>query len=197
MASSVADLYSNGLDFVTSIVDRLPDDAWDRPSPCADWRLLDVLGHLGITTRFGIDVLEGRQAAWQPPSRPGDAVEGPPKEWWRQLAAHAHEVIAGVDLDRTVETPAGPRRVGAGLTFPAVDLYVHGWDMARAVGLEVDIPPEAVRFGRSVLEPIPAEQLRRPATFGPEVPAPEDASPTAAFLAWTGRDPGWAGPLRA
>ncbi|HLI01915.1 MAG TPA: TIGR03086 family metal-binding protein [Acidimicrobiales bacterium] len=197
MPSPVGDLYAQGLDFVTSIVQQLPDDVWDRPSPCADWRVLDVLGHLGITTRFGIDTLEGRRPAWQPPATPGDAVQGPPQAWWSDLAAHAHRALAGVDLQQTVETPAGPRRIDAGLTFPAVDLYVHGWDMARAAGRDVEIPVEAVQFGRSVLEPIPAEQLRRPVTFGPEVPAPDGATVTAAFLAWTGRDPAWPGPLRA
>jgi uncharacterized protein (TIGR03086 family) len=196
MVQTAADIYRSGLDFATSVIDRFPGDAWDRPSPCAEWRALDVLGHLGATTRFGIQLLEGEQPAWQPASPPGDSVEGDPKEWWRGLADRARQVMSGVDLTQTVETPGGRRTIGEGLSFPAVDLYLHGWDLARSVGVAVEIPGEAIDFAHSVLDPIPDEQLRGPSTFGPEVPVGSAATSTAAFVAWAGRDPAWSTPGR-
>lgn len=179
------------MDFVTSVIDRFPDGGWDRPSPCADWRALDVIGHLGATTAYGIELLEGGQPGWQPSARPGDAVRGDPKEWWRELATRARALMSRVDLSATVDTPGGSRTVADGLGFPAVDLYVHGWDLARCAGVEVEIPEDAIEFAHSVLDPIPDEQLRGPNTFGPEVPLGAETTPTVAFIAWTGRDPAW------
>jgi uncharacterized protein (TIGR03086 family) len=191
MVQTAADAYVDGLDFITGVVDRYPDGGWDRPSPCTEWRALDVLGHVGATTRFGIELLEGRQPAWQPSSTPGRSVEGDPKEWWRELAGRARQVMSGVDLTAMVDTPAGRRSVGDGLSFPAVDLYLHGWDLARSAGGDVEIPGEAIEFAHSVLDPVPEQNLRGPATFGPEVPVGSEATPTVAFVAWAGRDPAW------
>ncbi len=194
MVTSPGEIYISGLEFATSVVDRFPSAGWEGPSPCAGWRALDVLGHLGATTQFGTRLLEGAATSWQPPSIPGQMVEGEPASWWRDLALHALEVARGVDLDRVVDTPAGRRSVGAGLTFPAVDLYVHSWDLARSGGFDVEIPAEAIEFSRSVLERIPEEQLRRPATFAPPAHVSGELTPTGAFVAWTGRDPEWAPP---
>jgi hypothetical protein len=47
------------------------------------------------------------------------------------------------DLTTVVDSPMGRRSIGEGLSFPAVDLFVHGWDLARSVGAEGVIPPEA------------------------------------------------------
>lgn len=191
VTSTAADVYSSGLDFFSWVIARFPDDAWERPSPCTGWRALDILGHVGAATSFGIDLLEGRQPAWQPSPTPGDAVEGLPKHWWRELAARAQKAMSGIDLARTVDTPAGPRSIAEGLGFPAVDLYVHGWDMARTAGIDVEIPEPAIQFAHSLLDQIPDEQLRGPSTFAAEVEVAEGAPPTAMFIGWTGRDPAW------
>lgn len=79
-----------------------------------------------------------------------------------------------------------------GLRFPALDLFVHAWDQGRSVGVDVEIPADAVAFAHAALDPIPAAQLRGPGTFAGEVAAPADATPTEVFVAWTGRDPRWA-----
>lgn len=45
--------------FFDAIVERVPADAWSGPSPCARWRALDVLGHVGKATAYGIEALVG------------------------------------------------------------------------------------------------------------------------------------------
>lgn len=194
MASDAAGIYLDGLAFVSAVVDRYPDSGWDRPSPCEGWRARDVLGHLGATTLYGMELLRRGQASWQPPAVPGDAVGDDPRQWWDAMAGDAARVIAATDTAMIVDTPTGARRAGDGLSFPAVDLYVHAWDIARSAGMDVAIPAEAIDFAHSVLDPLPVERLRRPATFAPEVPVPAGAEPTAAFVAWTGRDPQWTAP---
>jgi len=37
------------------------------------------------------------------------------------------------------------------------------------------------------VEAAPEDELRRPGMFGPAKPAPEDATPTAQFMAYVGR----------
>ena len=85
----------------------------------------------------------------------------------------------------------GRRSTGEGLSFPALDLYIHGWDIAKSAGFDLVIPAEAIEFAHAVIDPIPSEQVRNARVFAAEKPAPADSTDSEAFLAWTGRDPAW------
>lgn len=183
--------FLRGLDFFTSAVRQLSAEDWHRASPCQGWRALDVLGHVGQATQFGTLLLQGAQPTWSPADPPGALVEGSPAAWWDDLAGQARRVVEGVDLSREVDSPAGRRSIGQGLSFPAVDLYIHGWDIARSAGCDVAIPAEVIEFAHAIIDPVPAEQVRTPRVFAAEKPVPADATDSAAFLAWTGRDPAW------
>lgn len=88
----------------------------------------------------------------------------------------------------------GRRTIGQGLSFPALDLYIHGWDVAKSAGFDLAIPSEAIEFAHAVIAPIPAEQVRSSRVFGAEKPAPADATESEVFIAWTGRDSAWHAP---
>lgn len=183
--------YDNGLDFFGAVVRAVPAGDWGRPSPCAGWSALDVLGHVGLSTGVGVTILRGETVTVSPVEPPSAAVSGDPVAWWDELEAGAHAALKSVDdLDRIVDSPAGPRTVREGLSFPAADLYMHGWDLATATGRDIEIPAEAIEFIEGLFADIPDEITRRPGVFGPPVSAPEDASPTDVLMAFAGRDPG-------
>ncbi|MHB2023343.1 MAG: TIGR03086 family metal-binding protein [Mycobacteriales bacterium] len=185
-------VFLGGLDFFGAAVARLAASDWDRPSPCAGWRALDVVGHIGSAVRFGTKLLLEEGPVWEPLEPPGAAVEGDPGSWWQRLVGPAREAVSGVELSRVVDSPMGRRSIEEGLSFPALDLFVHAWDLSRVVGAEVEIPAEAIEFARRVIDPIPAEQVRSPGVFAAAVAPAPDATPTQRFIAWTGRDPRWA-----
>ncbi len=186
--------FVEGLDFFSASVNLLQDRDWQRPSPCSEWTALDVLGHVGTAVGFGTALLSGGEPEWSPADPPGAAVEGDPRSWWDALVAPARAAVADVDLTVVVDSPFGRRSVGDGLSFPALDLFVHAWDLARSAGGDVVIPDEAIEFARIVLEPVPEEQMRSPRVFGGAVDPPTASSPSESFIAWTGRDSRWAPP---
>jgi uncharacterized protein (TIGR03086 family) len=172
-------------------VDQLHDLDWERPSPCAGWRAVDVLGHIGAGVDFGTRLLTTGEMTWVPPADPpGSIVEGDPTKWWDAKVAPAKASLEGVDLTRVIETPMGSRTVAEGLSFPAIDLFVHAWDIGSAAGVAVTLPDEAVEFGREMFAPMSPEMYRSDRVFGAEV-AVDDGSASDGFLAWTGRDPHW------
>jgi uncharacterized protein (TIGR03086 family) len=181
--------FVHGLDFFSAVVDQVPNDGWERPSPCAGWSALDVLGHVGFATEFGTKLLRSETPDFSGfPDPPRSAVTGDPQQWWQGMVAPAKEAVRGVDLTRVVDSPIGKRSIGDGLSFPGVDLFIHGWDLAHSVGSDVVIPADAMDFAHQVLDPIPDQQKRSPRVFGPEKNVPTDASPQVRFLAWAGRD---------
>jgi uncharacterized protein (TIGR03086 family) len=183
-------VFLSGLDQFGSVVDRMPASAWSAGSPCAGWTALDVLGHLGSAIGFGVAILDGRTYDWPTFERPSDLVDGAPASYWSAIATPARAAVVGVDLDATRATPMGVRTIGEGLAFPAVDLFVHAWDIGRAGGISVEVPDDVIAFAHSHIDPIPEEMMRgAKGAFGPSVAAPPDATPSELFLAWTGRSP--------
>jgi len=72
--------------------------------------------------------------------------------------------------------------------FLCFDLVVHGWDLARAQGLDDAIAPDDIARVRAHAEAF-GDALRSPGAFGPEVAAPSDADDQARLLAFLGRRP--------
>jgi uncharacterized protein (TIGR03086 family) len=184
-------VYLKGLDLFSAVVNQFPPGEWEAASPCAGWRALDVLGHVGVATWYGIELLAGRAPDWKPLERPGDGVEGEPTAWWAGLAGKVRELTRAVDLSKEIDTAAGRRSIRDGLSFPAVDLFIHAWDLGRCVGIDVEIPPDVVEFAHSVLGMVPDAQLRSHRVFASEAIVPPGATPTEEFIAWTGREPRW------
>lgn len=181
------EVFIEGLAAFGDVVDAVPGEGWDAPSPCAGWSARDVLGHLGTSVGMGASFLAGEQPTFPEADRPGDLVPDDPAAWWHELADRARAALAGADLDLVMETPMGPRTVRDRLAFPAIDLYVHAWDIGRATGVPVEVPQDVIDFAHRYIDPLPAEMVRRPGIFDPEQPAPADATPTEAFVAWSGR----------
>jgi len=187
-------VFVEGLGFFSASVTLLQDRDWQRASPCSEWTALDVLGHVGTTVGFGTKLLCGEQPEWSPSDPPGTNVVGDPRSWWDALVTPARQAVADVDLTLVVDSPVGRRTIGDGLSFPALDLFIHAWDLARCVGRNVMIPPEAIEFAHVIFGPIPSEQMRSPRIFGEPLAAPPGATHSEDFVAWTGRDPRWTSP---
>ena len=97
-------------------------------------------------------------------------------------------------LDRGFLLPAiTPQPVPARLAigFHLVDYVVHGWDVARALGLAYELPPDVLAAALPIAEAVPDNEARLEpgAAFAPRVPEPGD-DPLNRILALLGRDPG-------
>jgi uncharacterized protein (TIGR03086 family) len=185
------DVFELGLDEFGKVACRLQPEDWDRPSPCEGWTALDVLGHLSTSVNMGTNVLQGFEPDWPEFDRPADLVDDEPWEFWLQTDARARWALdEEPDLELVMDTPMGKQTVRQRLAFPAIDVWVHAWDVGRAAGIAVEILPDAIELAHRVIDPLPVELVRgATGAFGPEVPAPPDATPTEAFIAWTGRRP--------
>jgi uncharacterized protein (TIGR03086 family) len=72
----------------------------------------------------------------------------------------------------------------------AIEIAVHGWDLAKGCGHDRDIPSSlAEELGQ--LAPLVVSHRDRPHRFGHPVPVSPDASPGDRLVAFLGRDPRW------
>ena len=179
---SVQDLALAGAE-VGALIARIRPEQWSRPTPCAEWTVRDVVHHLvGLNLVFAA-ILDGSPM----PERDADILGHDPLEAYRGSSAAAHRAFArpGV-LER--EFP-GPRGVATGemrLQIRLADLITHGWDLARATGLELRIPDAMAEKALAVAQLQMAAQSRA-GRFDKPQPVDGDAPAIDRLAAFLGR----------
>ncbi|MGW7273505.1 TIGR03086 family metal-binding protein [Streptomyces sp. NPDC054864] len=181
---------------LAAVAEGVSDEQLAAPTPCPEYRVRHLLGHLvGLTGAF-------RDAARKDlgphlDQDPGSAVPDLDPEWraalpklldelteaWRDPAAYEGMTRAGgVDL---------PGAVAGAVAMD--ELVVHGWDVARATG-QAYAPDEAsLRVAQGLLTPQEGDDSGN-SLFGAVVPVPDDAPLLDRVIGLSGRDPGWAPP---
>ncbi|WP_026930041.1 TIGR03086 family metal-binding protein [Glycomyces tenuis] len=168
--------------FAELVESASPGD-WARPSPVAAWTAIDVVKHLvewsrGFLAGAGIEL--------------GDLdVEADPAAAWKR---HTAEIQAIMDdpAGRVHSNPhTGDMPVDEAIDrFYTNDVWMHSWDLATALGREIDLGAERCRAALEGMKPIES-MLRDSGQYGPAVPVAAGASAQDELVAFIGRDPAW------
>ena len=171
-----------------------------RPTPCADWTLHGLLRHM-IAQHCGFAAAsagDGELAQWMLRPLGEDPVAA-----YRAAAECVLDAFAADGaLDRDFPLPEivsdqmFPARQAIG--FHLVDYVVHSWDVARTLGLPVDLDPDLVDTALRVAQAVPGggARLEPGAAFGPAVdwagrPGGSAGSGLNQIVALLGRSPRW------
>ncbi len=182
--------YLRALDRLGAVVDAVPAERWDAPTPCPDWSARQLAGHLVDGQGQVLAMLTG-EGPRVPVTDPGalGLLAGPaPAGSWRRAHQSAAAALRGAAPDAAVATPLGPRTVEQLLGIAFVEPVVHTWDLATATGRPADLDPDAVR---ALLPGVLAlgGQLQATGMYAPAVPVPDDAPAQDRLLAALGRRP--------
>lgn len=77
--------------------------------------------------------------------------------------------------------------------FYTTDVWMHSWDLAKALGREPDLGRERCAAVLAAMGPI-EQILRESGEYGPAVPVAPQASAQDRLMAFIGRDPAWKPP---
>ncbi|MEV0257814.1 TIGR03086 family metal-binding protein [Streptomyces sp. NPDC050732] len=181
---------------VARIAGRVTDDRLAAPTPCPEYAVRHLLGHvLGLSSAFA----QAARKEFGPglDQDPGSVVPdiGP---GWRDELPKALDALA--DAWRDPAARQGMTRAG-GVDLPgevaglvALDeLVVHGWDLARATGQEYAPDEASLEAAKALLTPTGEEDGDGGGLFGAAVPVPDDAPLLDRVIGLSGRDPGWRG----
>ena len=130
-----------------TVVAALEPQHWDRPSPCTQWSVFDVIDHVVAGERFTVEVLAGASLAEAVEAQVGldpqnaDAVG--------QVTDAAAAALAAFDgsLDRIIDHRVGRISARRMLGFRIIDQLGHTWDVATATDQPVALDPDALAFG--------------------------------------------------
>jgi uncharacterized protein (TIGR03086 family) len=176
------------------VLAKVSSEALDQATPCASWKVRDLVNHIvGSTYWFAATVETGVAPASE------DDVGGPDVTGGDIMAAFADgskRAIAAFSapgaMDKLLKLPFGEMPGAAFVMMAANDQFQHGWDLAKATGQATDLDPDlASDFLGFVRAAIP-DAFRGPdgkAPFGPVVSVPESASPANQLAGFLGRTP--------
>src|SRR6476619_4471728 len=173
------------------LVEGISDDQLDRPTPCPDYTVGDLLDHINsLSLAFVSAANKTNEVGKRPPM--GDAARL--GDDWRTRIPPQLATMA--DAWRDPEAWNGMTVIGGGDTPAEVtgligldELIVHGWDIARATGQEFQSDDESLEACRSVLVmfAVPGKPVEPGAPFGTVVDVPEDAPLLDRVLGLSGR----------
>ncbi|MER7476702.1 TIGR03086 family metal-binding protein [Streptomyces sp. NPDC126510] len=180
---------------LAQLVAGVGDDQLADPTPCPEYAVRHLLGHLaGLSAAFRDAARKdlGTTTDTSPGSALPDLAPG-----WRGELPEVLDELAGAWRDPAAWT--GMTRAG-GVDLPgeiaglvAVDeLVIHGWDLARATGQSYHPDPAALRACHAFLA-ASADDPQRDAIFGPIVTLDADAPLLDRAVGLSGRDPAWTG----
>jgi uncharacterized protein (TIGR03086 family) len=156
-------------------------DRWNAQSPCTEWRARDVVAHVVDNHRRLIAEVAGGE------SKPMTPDEDPKAAWTSAYATMRELTEDPEAMARSVQGPMGPVPLEQMLPqFVCMDMLVHTWDLARAVGGDERLDEQSVRDAYETLKPMDA-MIRQPNVFGPKLDPPPGADVQTQFLYFLGR----------
>ena len=179
-----------------ALVEQVRPEDLHRPTPCASWDLAALLAHMTAQHRGFAAAAAGGGAsmeAWRAHPLGGDPA-----------ADYAHAsalLIASFAAEDVLTKVFALPEFGAGVAVPGrqaisfhfIDYVVHGWDVARSLGVHFELPADLLRKAVPVAEAVPDgnRRLVPGAAFAPQRPALDDGDPLERILALLGRSPSW------
>jgi uncharacterized protein (TIGR03086 family) len=181
--SEISERYQRLSDAFAAKVAAVPNDAWEEPSPCEGWTVRDLVQHVVDTQGLFLGFV-GKELGDIP-----SVKDDPAAAWDAARAKIQHELddpkLATAEFDGFLGRTTFEASVDK---FLAVDQVVHGWDLARAAGLDETIDPADVARVRDIAESY-GDMMRSPQAFGPAVETPAGVDEQASLLAFLGRHP--------
>lgn len=180
---------------VARLATAVDDTRLDGPTPCPDYAVRHLLGHIaGLTVAFAD---AGRKRLG--PTTDTDPTSALPDLGadWREQLPRLLDELAEVWRDPAAWT-GGTRAGGVELTGDVAgavalnELVVHGWDLARATGQEYAPDEASLAVSYAMVSAATVDPADTKGTlFGPPLPVRDDAPLLEKVVALSGRDPSW------
>ena len=179
--------YRTALTWVRTLADGVPADRLADPTPCAEWDVRGMLGHLVAT----VDRLRVIGEGGDPQTTPR-VVEGVADDGWTDALIAAEDKMAAVwaddaVLDELVTVPWGRVPGRAAVWGYIREALVHGWDLAVATGQSPEADPVTAEAALAETKRVmPAEPRGGPIPFAAPVAPRPGAGPTEQLANWCG-----------
>ncbi|WP_165967952.1 TIGR03086 family metal-binding protein [Saccharopolyspora elongata] len=148
-------------------------------TPCTGWDLRMLVAHVNDSLAVVADTLVSRVPDdGEDSADPVETLRNRARVLLETCLAHPDDVhVGGLPLDGRIAAATG-----------ALEIAVHGWDIARACGRDSPIP-DGLATALVRLAPMVVTEATRPFLFRPPVAWSRQAAPGERLVAYLGRNP--------
>ncbi|MEU6184257.1 TIGR03086 family metal-binding protein [Streptomyces coeruleorubidus] len=183
-------IFARALDQAEKQVAAVSHDELSNRTPCADYDVRALLGHLVSVLHKLARVGTGGDARGVP-----DVIDGIADDGWASAFTRARSEVERVwaddeRLDRMVELPWATLPGRDALEAYTHEFTAHSWDLAHATRRLAELDPDlAAQALEAFSKFAPPEERTEQGPFGPVVPMPDDADVYTRLAAYLGRRP--------
>jgi len=165
----------------------------DDPTPCASWKVRDLINHMVQAPEFAATVAGTRDFS----NHRGEEVDHAAGDYlaaYDTATGRALDALRGEGaLEGMVKMPFGELPAAAFATIATGDAFVHGWDLAKATGQAAgDLDPALAEELLVEVQPLMPDNFRGAdgvTPFGPRVEVADDAPAADRLAGFLGRQP--------
>ncbi|WP_213574335.1 TIGR03086 family metal-binding protein [Rhodococcus oxybenzonivorans] len=180
-------LYREALAWTTGLIDAVREDQLAASTPCADFDVRTLLGHLVATVERARVIGEGGDPSTIP-LVVTDFSDGDYAAAYRSAIERMWPAWSDDRLDADVRAPWGTVPGRAAVWGYINETLVHGWDIAVATGQHSEARPALAEAALAVArQAIPAEVRGGHVPFAEVVDPQPAAGPTERLANWSGR----------
>jgi uncharacterized protein (TIGR03086 family) len=145
-----AELLARASDGFTRRLAIIRPDQWTAPTPCAAWDVRALVNHVVGANRRYTMLLHGATADEVDGTRTADHLGDDPASTFVTTMGELHDAFGEPGaMARIARHPAGERTGAQLLEMRVLDVTVHTWDLARAIGADETLDEDAVAFALS------------------------------------------------
>ncbi|MFD6893689.1 TIGR03086 family metal-binding protein [Rhodococcus sp. NPDC060086] len=180
-------LFRDALNWVAGLIDGVRSAQFTDPTPCPEFDVRSLIGHLVSTIDRGRVIGAGGDPLTVP-----EVLTAPDDGWvaaLRTSADHYWEVWNDdALLDTVVTAPWGTFPGRAAVLIALNEALVHGWDLAAATGQPAEADPDLANAALGIMQrALPETPRGGPVPFGPVVDPAPAAGATERLANWSGR----------
>lgn len=184
------DLFHEATKEANSCVTRVQPSQLSDPTPCSEWNLRDLIGHMVYELAWVPAMLAGKTITEVGEAYEGDLLGDDPVGAWSRALAQALGAVDNAKLTHTVHLSYGDYSAEHYIREAASDMLIHGWDVGQALEYSLIFNKPAAQTVYDFVLPRAAE-FRGSGLFGDVVPTKEGDSLQTKLLAFYGRHEGW------
>ncbi len=158
----------------------------NNSTPCTDWSLQQLLGHVVYELLWVPDIVNGKTMAEVGDKYEGDVLGDDLLVAWDNAANKASAAVKQADLSATAHLSYGDTKMEAYITEVGCDMLVHGWDVAQAVNCTLHMDKKLAQFAYFYYLPR-ADRARLSGVFGAAIDVSSDSIIQVKLLALLGR----------
>ncbi len=187
-----------------AVVGQIRDDQWEMQLPDGfptrgdrTYTLREILDYQAYDEAWIPTMMAGMMMDEAGPDAFGGALDNEllgdaPKDRFAELVQKSIQAVQDLDEsdldDRTVHYSYGDYTAREALWHAILFRAMRAYDIAKAIGIDSDLPDDLVQAVWEIVEPH-ADEWRQIGVFGSEVEVPDDAPLQDRLLGLTGRRP--------